>query len=154
MHWLFVIVVLALAALGWYLFRPHRSAEGDPRRDAREREERLRKRLVRTPADMEGMGDVRALVLTVPDRTKACAAARQAAGESYLTFDAPPLPLPGCNIENCHCSYYAVPGRRSGEDRRSGQDRRASVRFDPGKQDRRSGKDRRRGGTDPWKGRA
>lgn len=103
---------------------------------------------------MHEMGDVRGLTLKVPDRTKACAEALKNAEETYLTHDAPPLPLPGCDFNGCECSYYAIPGRRSGKDRRSGVDRRDSIRFDPDKPDRRSGKDRRRGGKDPWQGRA
>lgn len=152
MTWI-LLGLLVAAGLGWYLFRPlpvdkrHELAE-------KERQERLKKRLVRTPSDMEGMGDVRGLTLTVPDLARACVAARRKNGETFLTYDAPPLPLPDCDTADCKCAYYAIPGRRSGKDRRSGVDRRKSVRFDPDKPDRRSGKDRRRGGTDPWSGRS
>lgn len=152
MFWVIVAIAAAVLLVGWYLFRPHRVG-GDSRREAAKRAERLKHRLVRTPDDMAEMGDVRGLTLKVPDRTKACRPALENADKTYLTFDAPPLPLPGCDYPRCECSYFAIPGRRSGKDRRSGVDRRESVRFDD-KPDRRSGQDRRRGGKDPWRGRA
>lgn len=152
MTWI-ILGLLAAAVVGWYLFRPV-SDERLRRSEAKARQQRLEQRLVRTPADMEGLGDVRGLTLRVPDLKKACARARQDNGTTFLTYDAPPIPLPGCDVAECDCAYFAVPGRRSGKDRRSGVERRTSVRFDPDKKDRRSGKDRRRGGTDPWSGRS
>lgn len=154
MVWLTLGVIAAVALLGWYLFRPHPTAAGGTRAERAAREERLKLRLVRTPDDMAQMGDVRGLTLKVPDRTKACQAALQNADKTFLTYDAPPLPLQGCDQRKCECSYFAIPGRRSGKDRRSGEDRRQSIRFDTEKTDRRSGQDRRRGGKDPWRGRA
>lgn len=153
MIWIIAAAIAAVAFLGWYLFRPHRGISPS-RGQAAAHRARLQQRLVRTPEDMAEMGDVRGLTLKVPDRTKACAEALQNAEKTFVTHDAPPLPLPSCNYPKCECSYYAIPGRRSGGDRRSGVDRRDSIRFDPEAEDRRSGQDRRRSGKDPWRGRA
>lgn len=155
MLWLILSVVVIAALVIWYLFRPYSGADAMSRSRAEEsaRRERLGKRLVRTPEDMQLMGDVRGLTLKVPDRTKACREALENAEKTFLTQDAPPLPMPQCDRSPCNCSYYAIPGRRSGKDRRTGEDRRESLRFDPDKADRRTGTDRRRTGHDPWKGR-
>lgn len=154
MFWLILSVVAIIALLGWYLFRPHKMGGESAGARAAARRKRLEHRLVRTPEDMAEMGDVRGLTLKVPDRTKACSAALRDAEKTFVTHEAPPLPLPGCDYSKCQCSYFAIPGRRSGKDRRSGEDRRESIRFDTDKADRRTGRDRRRSGHDPWKGRA
>lgn len=155
MLWLILTILAVAALLTWYLFRPYRGLDGQTGRRAREaRRQRLAQRLVRTPDDMQLMGDVRGLTLKVPNAKKACRAALESAETTFLTHEAPPLPLPNCDVRSCECSYYAIPGRRSGKDRRTGEDRRESLRFDPEGSDRRSGRDRRRTGQDPWKGRA
>lgn len=155
MLWLILSVIVIAALVAWYLFRPYSGADTMSRSRTEEaaRRERLGKRLVRTPEDMQLMGDVRGLTLKVPDRTKACREALENAEKTFLTHEAPPLPMPQCDRSSCNCSYYAIPGRRSGVDRRTGEDRRESLRFDPDKADRRTGTDRRRTGHDPWKGR-
>lgn len=155
MVWIAVSIAVLAAVFVWYLFRPYQGVESHSSRRAQEaRRKRLSQRLVRTPEDMQKMGDVRGLTLKVPDRSRACRPALENAETTFLTHEAPPLPMPGCDRRRCECSYYAIPGRRSGKDRRSGEDRRESVRFDPEAKDRRTGGDRRRGGRDPWKGRA
>lgn len=155
MLWLILSVVVIAALVAWYLFRPYSGVDAKSRSRAEEsaRRERIGKRLVRTPEDMQLMGDVRGLTLKVPDRSKACREALENAEKTFLTHEAPPLPLPQCDRNSCNCSYYAIPGRRSGKDRRTGEDRREGLRFDPDNTDRRTGQDRRRTGQDPWKGR-
>ncbi len=156
MLWIILSILIILALVAWYLFRPVRGVHetGSTRAGRAARQQRLERRLVRTPEDMQLMGDVRGLTLKVPDRTKGCRAALENAEKTFLTHEAPPLPLPECDRRSCDCSYYAIPGRRTGQDRRTGEDRRESLRFDPDKTDRRTGRDRRRTGHDPWKGRA
>lgn len=155
MFWLILSIVVIIALVLWYLFRPYWGLDGQSGSRAREaRNRRLEQRLVRTPEDMQLMGDVRGLTLKIPDRTRACQFALELAEQTFATHDAPPLPMPKCDRRSCQCSYYAIPGRRTGKDRRSGHDRRETLRFDPDKTDRRSGKDRRRTGRDPWSGRA
>lgn len=154
MLWLILSVLVVAALIVWYLFRPYQGVHDQRGRKAEAaRRQRLQQRLVRTPEDMELLGDVRGLTLKVPDRTKACRQALENVEKTYLTHEAPPLPMAGCDQRSCQCSYYAIPGRRSGKDRRTGEDRRESLRFDPDNTDRRSGKDRRRTGYDPWKAR-
>ena len=49
----------------------------------------------------------------------ACLAAKQTAGHRFLASEAPKLPLPACNSENCTCYFVHHKDRRSGKDRRS-----------------------------------
>ena len=48
----------------------------------------------------------------------ACARARRAAGSRLLIENTPPLPLPDCNTDVCHCRHRPWDDRRSGVDRR------------------------------------
>lgn len=51
-------------------------------------------------------------VTIVPQRN-ACEAASKAAGLRYLSAEAPPLPLPGCNAVECKCYYHHYRDRRA-----------------------------------------
>ena len=44
----------------------------------------------------------------------ACQAARGCAGTRFLSTEAPPLPLPGCDAAACKCRYQHHTDRRSG----------------------------------------
>lgn len=154
MLWFGLLLLVLIGALGWYLFRPNADNRADSRPEARAREARLEKRLVRTPRDVDQMGDVRGLTLKIPNLAKACDAARKDANKTFVAQEAPPLPLSGCSAELCECSYHAIPGRRSSQERRAGVDRRADLRFEADKSDRRGNGDRRRYAKDKWKGRA
>jgi hypothetical protein len=50
---------------------------------------------------------------------RACAAVCEIERQRFLSKDAPALPLPGCDIVDCECSYVHYKDRRSGHDRRS-----------------------------------
>ncbi len=69
----------------------------------------------------------------------ACEAAKQLAGKSFLSKEAPPLPLPECTALNCHCQYAHHKDRREEEERRSGL--RSPFAMEGG--DRRLGRGRR-----------
>lgn len=47
-----------------------------------------------------------------------CEAARQLGTLRFLTGQAPSLPLPGCDVHPCECTYSHYSDRRTGFDRR------------------------------------
>ena len=64
-----------------------------------------------------------------------CLAAMEHKGRRFLSADAPPMPLQGCDAETCACVYAHHDDRRAGRDRRT----RASVPM----KERRAGHGRR-----------
>ena len=48
-----------------------------------------------------------------------CSAVSSIAGQRFLASEAPDLPLPGCDAEECDCHFVHHPDRRTGKDRRS-----------------------------------
>jgi len=48
-----------------------------------------------------------------------CQAARQLSGTLFLSTQAPPLPLPHCEVDACRCRYAHHADRRTGDDRRN-----------------------------------
>lgn len=49
----------------------------------------------------------------------ACAAAQELAGKPFSPDEAPKLPLPECDVQECGCSYDADTDRRKGNRRRA-----------------------------------
>lgn len=49
----------------------------------------------------------------------ACEAAQKMSGRRFLSSAAPRLPLPECDVLECHCRFAHHEDRRSSEDRRS-----------------------------------
>ncbi len=47
-----------------------------------------------------------------------CAAVREIRGKRFLSDEVPALPLPGCNAEDCGCTYELFADRRRSHDRR------------------------------------
>ena len=50
---------------------------------------------------------------------RACAAAQNISGQRFLSSEAPQLPLPDCDADECTCHFAHHDDRRSGKDRRS-----------------------------------
>ncbi len=48
-----------------------------------------------------------------------CDAVKALDGQRILSSEAPRLPLPGCDIVDCECSYVHYKDRRAGRDRRT-----------------------------------
>jgi hypothetical protein len=71
-----------------------------------------------------------------------CGAIRVFAGRRLSFDEAPMLPLPGCTMKRCSCSYVGVRERR-GEERRTQMDRRSITRIDDAHADRRTLRGRR-----------
>ncbi len=74
-----------------------------------------------------------------------CKTAIRVKDERFLAVEAPPLPLPGCTSENCHCRYHYHDDRRSELNRRApaGSIQRDFVASENFKE--RKGADRRHG---------
>ena len=51
--------------------------------------------------------------VTIEPRHQACEAAFKAAGVRYLSSEAPPLPLAGCDAVECKCRYRHYRDRRA-----------------------------------------
>ena len=73
-----------------------------------------------------------------------CKASSKYAGRFLLFANAPPLPVPGCDVEACSCVYIGVVDRRTGVDRR---ERLINVI-----EEKRQNMFQRRKGKDVWKG--
>ena len=56
--------------------------------------------------------------VTIEPGPRACAAARELDGKRYLSTAAPMLPVRGCTMASCRCSYVHHKDRRSPRDRR------------------------------------
>ena len=50
---------------------------------------------------------------------RVCEAVKKLSGQRFLSKEAPMLPVDGCDITQCDCSYVHYRDRRSGKDRRS-----------------------------------
>lgn len=49
----------------------------------------------------------------IPRKGACCSAVRATAGQRFLTYEAPLLPLPDCDMARCNCRYRQVPERRT-----------------------------------------
>ena len=49
----------------------------------------------------------------VADNDNCCGAAREVAGQRFLSNQVPMLPLGGCTAENCRCTYELYDDRRT-----------------------------------------
>lgn len=57
--------------------------------------------------------------VSVKHGANACAAVSKISGQRFLASQAPDLPLPGCDADQCDCRFIHHDDRRSGKDRRS-----------------------------------
>lgn len=55
----------------------------------------------------------------VADRNGCCEAARELAGQRFLSDQVPMLPLGGCSADNCRCTYQLYDDRRTDKRRTS-----------------------------------
>ncbi|NND54655.1 MAG: hypothetical protein HKN56_06765 [Gammaproteobacteria bacterium] len=83
--------------------------------------------------------------VSVKYSSTACDAAKAMTGLRVLSADAPRLPLPECNAEECRCGFAHHDDRRSGEDRRNPYGSRSAYGAMAGsiRTERRGRKDRR-----------
>ena len=73
----------------------------------------------------------------------ACPAAWKIQDQSFLSTEAPNLPLAACDQVNCSCRYRHYNDRRDGEDRRTRWGRTGGLLPHSGQNDCRTGRDRR-----------
>lgn len=73
----------------------------------------------------------------------ACPAAWKMQDQSFLSNDAPTLPLAACDQETCTCRYRHYDDRRDGEDRRNRLGRTGGLLPHSGQDDCRTGRERR-----------
>jgi len=52
--------------------------------------------------------------VTIEANANACEAARDLVGQRFLAREAPPLPLPDCDVSECPCRYRHYQDRRQG----------------------------------------
>ena len=78
----------------------------------------------------------------------ACAAVKKLDGKRFLLRETPSLPVVGCDVAACECSYVQLEDRRSGEDNRrikfsagSGGSNDESRKGQPDRRRRRSNND-------------
>ena len=73
-----------------------------------------------------------------------CSASKRMCGRGFRLSEAPSLPMPGCRVLRCTCSYTGLRERRKKE-RRSNTDRRAELRLGSAQPERRLRQRDRRG---------
>jgi hypothetical protein len=101
-----VLLLLVVGLLiAWYFYR-----QGLDRPEDR-RDRRTKPLLKSKSADYHAV--------SVKPGTYACSAANNIAGHRFLATEAPTLPLPECNADQCECHFIHHNDRRSGKDRRS-----------------------------------
>jgi hypothetical protein len=117
--------VVALAVVGWFYLR--RRSKGNA-----------------VPADSLASEDARFHAVSIHYSEGACTTAKTLSGQRFLAEDAPKLPLPGCDAQECLCHFTHYEDRRSTVERRvpfSGVNYAGTSRSRL--QERRKGKNRR-----------
>ncbi len=102
---LFVLIVVL--AVAWWYFRQRAAREATAAR----RPGRADRRLSHSTSQFH------AVAIKTP--VYACEAALKLEGVRFLGSEAPKLPLPECDRDNCECRFQHYDDRRSGRDRRS-----------------------------------
>jgi hypothetical protein len=92
--------------------------------------------------------DYRAVGIAWDSSKCPCRMAEELADQRFLLSDAPPLPLPGCEVQVCHCHYQRFQDRRDDDMRRAGHQLHEGVCSQTGVSNRRSRFDRRAIGMD------
>jgi hypothetical protein len=76
-----------------------------------------------------------------------CSAAKQIAGQRFLSSEAPAIPLKSCTSEACHCVYMHHTDRRTGTDQRGIHEPEDEFLSTPGYVNRRMTQGRRASDT-------
>ena len=125
-----LVIILALVALVlaiWLRKRGSAPAQGPPKREKPKQIER-------------GEYDS----VSVHPGPGACDSVRDLVGERFLVDEAPRFPLPGCDVDNCQCSYRQEGDRRQ-ENRRRSDDGLPEIDIVQGpEEEKRTKTDRRR----------
>lgn len=103
MNLTFVVLLLGLLVAVWFLIRMRRSFD--------------KEQTAPKPAASALSSAYHAVSIKMS--SSACQAAKDIAGQRFLSSVAPQLPLPDCDAAECHCRFAHHTDRRSGKDRRS-----------------------------------
>jgi hypothetical protein len=57
--------------------------------------------------------------VAIHHRDGACAAVKRLSGQRFLSKEAPPVPLPACDVATCRCRYVHFEDRRQNDERRN-----------------------------------
>lgn len=76
------------------------------------------------------------IAIRTQENGSCCPQARELLGQPYALDQAPPLPLPGCELD-CKCHYQPLLEHRDDKVRRIHHDRRSILRYEPDKKNRR-----------------
>ena len=124
-----IVVLLCIAALYWHgRFR----ADRDPS---------IRGKSRRTAANRP-TGPYQAV--SIKHAGCACSGVREYTGKRFLTSEAPLVPIPGCEADQCKCRYVRHKDRRMADERRHIYSLQAELYAADGKVDRRKGVGRRK----------
>lgn len=79
---------------------------------------RMRSKRNTSRRDSQASDDTRFHAVSIHYSEGACSAAKMLAGQRFLAEDAPKLPLPGCDADECRCRFNHFTDRRSKRERR------------------------------------
>jgi hypothetical protein len=100
-----VLLLLVVGLLiAWYFYRQGLDKP----------EERQDRRISRDPKNTAKFHAV-----SIKPGAYACRAANDIAGQRFLASEAPSMPLPDCDADECDCHFIHHNDRRTGKDRRS-----------------------------------
>ena len=132
MTFFYVAALVALLIFWFFLRKREDKASSSP------------KSTVSRPDRRVSQGGSEFHAISIRPGRRACEAQKALDGQRILASEAPRLPLPGCDIVDCECSYVHYNDRRAGRDRRSpfgsGGISAISGKYE---QERREGRERR-----------
>jgi len=98
-----IVLILLLLAASWWLLHQRRANSA---KDAK-------------PNIRSSSANTRFHAVSIKIGDRGCKAAKEMVGQRFLATAAPKLPLPGCDILDCSCTFAHYQDRRSRRDRRS-----------------------------------
>jgi len=130
------IILAALAAAAYWFFKNRVEDQGA--KTARSTKTKAKK------TEQEDTGNEFHGVSIAFAEGQACAAARDLQGKRFLSAEAPLVPLPGCDAEDCRCRYQHHDDRRNPDgDRRMTQSLERNISNSGGQEERRESMGRR-----------
>ncbi len=104
----FYIAALVALLIFWFFLKKR---EGNPRPTRKVSAARSDRRVSQESSEYHAV--------SIRPGRRECDAVKALDGQRILANEAPRLPLPGCDIVDCECSYVHYKDRRAGRDRRT-----------------------------------